>query len=1246
MQRRVAPLAGLVFVLAMGGAALGAPVDRSVQPLGAVAWPISTLLVSEVQTGGASASDEFAEITNVGASSVDLAGLELVYATSTGSTVTRKAAWSTSQLLAPGQHLFVANGSGMYAPLADATYSGGFAATGGAIVLRAIGGAPLDAVGWGDATNTFVEGTAAAAPAAGSSLERKPGGIDGNTLDTNANAADFFAQPAPNPQGLAAPPAPAPGGTPTPAPTPAVTAAPTATPEPTFAPSVEPSTTPTATATASPTAGPTVEPTGTPAPTIEPTAEPTGLPTEAPTPEPTATPIPTPIATSVPIATPTPEPTVAPTETPAPTPTSQPVITVAEARGLPDGSVARISGVLTTHLGALEAGRKAFIQDDTGGIALYLDIAVVDGLAADTLVVVDGTLDERFGERTLRVAVGDIVSLGEQQRPPAWELPTGAISEAQEGWRALVQGVTVGSPSTLSDGLGLMVDDGSGAVRVIVGPDALAGMSVPGGTAVIAVGPVGQRDSTGTGLSGYRVHVTEQSDFGILPTPTPTPAPTPTPTAPPTPSPTPTPAPTASPTPTPAPTAMPTPRSTATIAPTPTPTSPPTPSPVPTPTTGPSAPPSITIVEARGAPVGAVVTVAGVVTAEAGRLGLPPVIAIADGTGGIAVRVPDGVTAPGRGSTVVVRGPLADPYGQLELRPSSTGFRVTGQGSLPAAIRLNAADLGEATEGRLAELTGTVDAAPTKGTSGDLVINLTDASGKGFRVVADGSSGIAATALVKGRTYRLTGIVGQRASRKGALDGYRLYVRDREDIVEIATAGAPGASAGPGPSGGAASAVAIAMALAAPEGTVVTIEAIVTAGTSLLDSSGRRIVVQDGSGAIEVLLPNGAAGPAVGAKVRVTGKSGIAWGAPRIGATAIVALGTGSVAPSTLQRGPAERDEWRLVRISGTVLKVERLGDRWRADVSLGGGTKVAVNGQAGAGIPSTAIVAGRRITVVGIVKRPYPTASDRRFAILPRGGADVSIGAAADVAPTGSLASKGAGGGAATDSGAGTGSGGAPVGAGGALDITPDTDLAVLSEHVGEKVRVGGLIASVAGGGFDLDDGTALARIELRGDMAALLPYLREGEAVAATGVVTLVEGAPAVIVDAAGSLLRVGSLGQALPIAGPASAGASPLATAGTGAAPLTADSTLLGPAMAPTSLLAMVLLTLASLGVTMVRRRLVRRRLRAVVVERLAGLRRAPSGSATARARAATAASTRAASPALEAPNAVEVPPAGAG
>jgi len=80
VERRVAPLAALLVVLSLGGVAFAASSASQPGPLAAVTWPVSTLLVSEVQTGGASASDEFAEITNVGPTAIDLAGLELVYA--------------------------------------------------------------------------------------------------------------------------------------------------------------------------------------------------------------------------------------------------------------------------------------------------------------------------------------------------------------------------------------------------------------------------------------------------------------------------------------------------------------------------------------------------------------------------------------------------------------------------------------------------------------------------------------------------------------------------------------------------------------------------------------------------------------------------------------------------------------------------------------------------------------------------------------------------------------------------------------------------------------------------------------------------------------------------------------------------------------------------------------------------------------------------------------------------------------
>ena len=156
---RRAGIAALALVLSIG-VALGAPSARAA----VVDWPPSTLVVSEVQTSGTSASDEFVEIANQGAAPVDLIGLEVVYATSSGSTVTRKAAWTESLILAAGRRILVANSAGIHGHAADATYTGGFAATGGAVAIRVIGGGGVDAIGWGDATSAFVEGTAAPPP--------------------------------------------------------------------------------------------------------------------------------------------------------------------------------------------------------------------------------------------------------------------------------------------------------------------------------------------------------------------------------------------------------------------------------------------------------------------------------------------------------------------------------------------------------------------------------------------------------------------------------------------------------------------------------------------------------------------------------------------------------------------------------------------------------------------------------------------------------------------------------------------------------------------------------------------------------------------------------------------------------------------------------------------------------------------------------------------------------------------------
>ena len=81
----------------------------------------------------------------------------------------------------------------------------------------------------------------------------------------------------------------------------------------------------------------------------------------------------------------------------------------------------------------------------------------------------------------------------------------------------------------------------------------------------------------------------------------------------------------------------------------------------------------------------------GVVTAEAGRLGTPSLLAIGDATGGLAVRVPGDAGPFTRGTLLRVDGTLSAPYGQLEVRPASGGIQVMGIGvpsrSRPGRVR-------------------------------------------------------------------------------------------------------------------------------------------------------------------------------------------------------------------------------------------------------------------------------------------------------------------------------------------------------------------------------------------------------------------------------------------------------------------------------------------------------------------------------------------------------------------------------
>jgi uncharacterized protein YdeI (BOF family) len=325
----------------------------------------------------------------------------------------------------------------------------------------------------------------------------------------------------------------------------------------------------------------------------------------------------------------------------------------------------------------------------------------------------------------------------------------------------------------------------------------------------------------------------------------------------------------------------------------------------------------------------------------------------------------------------------------------------------------------------------------------------------------------------------------------------------------------------------------------------VTVEGTVTTSRTLLDASGRRAIIEDGSGAIELYLEAPVSAIRPGVRVRVTGEVGRAWGAPRLRVSAHKVLGTRAPVPHALRVAPGAATEWRLVTIHGTVTDVHKDGDRWTADVAQGG-LRLLVAGLAGSGIPSTTLAEGRTATITGIVKRPYPTATDRRYAIVPRSTGDIRLGSAGSSpspTPTSSAPSTGSGPGSSSSPGAAGGSAGSVVTAGGA---PPDVELDALEAYLGTRVLVGGLVTVVAADGFELDDGTSSVRVVLEGAAADLAGLVQAGDAVNATGIPDDRDGTVLVVIDPA-DLVLLGDL-DATGTSGTGPSGTPTAALAGT--------------------------------------------------------------------------------------------------
>lgn len=166
-------------------------------PLSATAASVPHIVISELQTGSSTdASKEFVELYNPTATSLSVAGWTMEYASATGTTWSKKSTL-TGSIASYGFYLISTAGY----LTSDVTMSSGLAATGGHVRIKDGTGVVIDTVGWGTATKA--EGSPAAAPVAGGSIERLPGRLSelaGNSQDTDANVSDFVLRDTADPQ--------------------------------------------------------------------------------------------------------------------------------------------------------------------------------------------------------------------------------------------------------------------------------------------------------------------------------------------------------------------------------------------------------------------------------------------------------------------------------------------------------------------------------------------------------------------------------------------------------------------------------------------------------------------------------------------------------------------------------------------------------------------------------------------------------------------------------------------------------------------------------------------------------------------------------------------------------------------------------------------------------------------------------------------------------------------------------------
>ena len=180
---------------------------------------ISEVLIDGVNESSASNNDEFVEIYNPTASSVDLSNWTIDYRSATSSTFNNKYIFPAGIIIQSHKYYLFGGGGVSNRDNSSDVVILGLGNSGGGVFLRNSSGTTVDLFGWGSAASSNYESSVATKPAQGVSLERKAnssstsatmgsGGADefeGNGYDSDNNANDFVERTTPQPQNSGSP---------------------------------------------------------------------------------------------------------------------------------------------------------------------------------------------------------------------------------------------------------------------------------------------------------------------------------------------------------------------------------------------------------------------------------------------------------------------------------------------------------------------------------------------------------------------------------------------------------------------------------------------------------------------------------------------------------------------------------------------------------------------------------------------------------------------------------------------------------------------------------------------------------------------------------------------------------------------------------------------------------------------------------------------------------------------------------